>query len=97
VDGAGAKYEMFGFTTPMKRKPSVLFKQHCYISAEADDEDIPLIAGKIGARRMMWATDYPHADAHKDPVETVRSCIAPLSPEDQDWVLGRTAAELWWL
>ena len=95
MERADSKYEMFGFTTPMKHKPSQLFKEHCYISAEADDEDIPRIASKIGANRMMWATDYPHADAHKDPLKALRKYIAPLSPEDQDWVLGRTAVELW--
>jgi predicted TIM-barrel fold metal-dependent hydrolase len=43
----------------------------------------------------MWATDYPHADAHKDPLGAVRKCVASLSSEDQDWVLGRTAVEVW--
>jgi predicted TIM-barrel fold metal-dependent hydrolase len=95
MERADAKYQMFSFTTPMKQRPSRLFKEHCYISAEADDEDIALIAAKIGANRMMWATDYPHADAHPDPVASVRKCIARLSPEDQQWVLGRTAAEVW--
>lgn len=95
MERADSKYEMFGFTTAMKHKPSRLFKDHCYISAEADDEDIPRIAGRIGANRMMWATDYPHADAHKDPLGAVRKCIAPLSSEDQDWVLGRTAVKVW--
>jgi predicted TIM-barrel fold metal-dependent hydrolase len=95
MERADSKYEMFGFTTAMKHKPSRLFKEHCYISAEADDEDIPRIASRIGANRMMWATDYPHADAHKNPLAALRKCVAPLSSEDQDWVLGRTAVEVW--
>src|SRR5260370_3394900 len=95
MERADSKYEMFGFTTPMKHKPSQLFKEHCYISAEAGGEDDPRRARSIGANRMLWATDYPHADAHKDPLAALRKCVAPLSPEDQDWVLGRTAVELW--
>jgi predicted TIM-barrel fold metal-dependent hydrolase len=46
---------------------------------------------------MMWATDYPHIDAHKNPLTELRKHIGELSGEDQDWILGRTAAELYGL
>ncbi len=42
----------------------------------------------------MWATDYPHIDAHRDPVREPHKHIAGLSAQDQEWILGRRAAEL---
>jgi predicted TIM-barrel fold metal-dependent hydrolase len=44
---------------------------------------------------MLWASDYPHLDAHKDPVKELKEKIAPLSPRDQEWILGKSAAELY--
>ena len=56
---------------------------------------IPLVARTIGANRMMWATDYPHIDTHKNPLKELRKYIGELSAEEQDWILGRTAVELY--
>ena len=56
-----------------------------------------MVARTIGANRMMWATDYPHIDAHKNPLKELRKNIGSLSEEEQDWILGRTAAELYGL
>ena len=56
---------------------------------------IVLVAGVLGANRMMWATDYPHIDAHKDPVGELKRHIATLAPAEQEWILGKAAAELY--
>jgi len=53
------------------------------------------VAGLIGANRMVWASDYPHIDAHRDPVKELREKIAPLSPQQQEWILGKAAVELY--
>jgi predicted TIM-barrel fold metal-dependent hydrolase len=53
------------------------------------------MAGVIGAKRLLWATDYPHIDAYKNPVKELREHIAPMAPEDQEWILGKSAVELY--
>lgn len=95
MERADGKYEMFGFTTDLQRKPSELWRRNCWVSAEADEACIPEIARTIGAQRILWATDYPHIDAYKNPVKELREHIAALSPEDQDWILGKSAIELY--
>ena len=55
----------------------------------------PEVARRVGAEHMLWVTDYPHIDAHKDPLVELREHIAPLSPEEQEWILGKAAAELY--
>lgn len=95
MDRADGKFELFGFTTRMTRKPSETFRERCWISTDVDEASIPLVARTIGANRMMWATDYPHIDAHKNPLKELRKYIGELSAEEQDWILGRTAVELY--
>jgi predicted TIM-barrel fold metal-dependent hydrolase len=53
------------------------------------------VARILGSNRMMWATDYPHIDAHKDPVAELRRHIAELAHAEQEWILGKAAAELY--
>ena len=95
IERADGKYEMFGFTTGMKHKPSELLLRNCWISAEPDEACIPEMAGVVGAQRLLWATDYPHIDAYKNPVKELRHHIEAMSREDQEWILGKSAVELY--
>jgi predicted TIM-barrel fold metal-dependent hydrolase len=65
------------------------------VSSDVDEEAIPSVARLIGSNRMLWATDYPHIDAHKDPIPELREKIRSMPPEDQEWILGKAAAELY--
>jgi uncharacterized protein len=95
MDRADGKYELFAFTTRMPKKPSEIFRERCWISTDVDEASIPYVAGQIGANKMMWATDYPHLDAHKNPLRELHKNIGHMSEEDQQWILGRTAVELY--
>ncbi len=95
MERADGKYDMFGFTTGMKHKPSELLLRNCWISAEPDEACIPEMARVVGAKRLLWATDYPHIDAYKNPVKELREHIANMSPADQEWILGKSAIELY--
>jgi predicted TIM-barrel fold metal-dependent hydrolase len=95
VDRADGKFELFAFTTRMSKKPSQVLRERCWISTDVDEAGIAHVARTIGANHMMWATDYPHIDAHSDPVAELRKHIAELSAEDQAWILGKTAAQLY--
>jgi len=94
LERADGKYDLFGFMTEMKRKPSETFRRNCWISSDVDESEISHVASVIGANRMLWASDYPHMDAHEDPVKELKEKIAGLSPQDQEWILGKAAAEL---
>ena len=95
LDRADGKWEMFAFATRSRRRPSEVFRERCWISADVDESCIPLASRMIGAKRLMWATDYPHIDAHREPIRELREHIAELPPEDQEWILGKTAAQLY--
>jgi uncharacterized protein len=95
LDRADGKYELFGFTTGLTQSPGKLFRDRCWISVDVDESSIPIVARILGANRMMWATDYPHIDAHKDPVGELHRHIAELAPAEQEWILGKAAAELY--
>lgn len=95
MERADGKYELFGFTTGMRHKPSETFKRNCWVSSDVDEDSIPDVARRIGANRMMWATDYPHIDAHKNPLLELREHLGSLSDQDRDWILGRAACELY--
>jgi uncharacterized protein len=97
MNRADAKYERFAFTTQMTAKPSEIFRERCWISADVDETTIPYVAGLLGARRMLWGSDYPHIDAHQNPVGELRKHISGLSSEEQEWILGRAALELYGL
>jgi predicted TIM-barrel fold metal-dependent hydrolase len=51
-----------------------------------------------GARRAMWGTDWPMCLQHADygrTLSVVRDEMGFLSPEEREWVLGKTALQLW--
>ena len=52
----------------------------------------------FGPRRIMWGTDWPVclADTEYDkPLPSVRDEMAFITDEDMEWVLGKTALQLW--
>ena len=53
------RYEVLGFTTPMKEKPSFYFQRQAWIDMDPDDEIGAMTIGLLGADKVMWAYDYP--------------------------------------
>jgi predicted TIM-barrel fold metal-dependent hydrolase len=60
----------------------------------------PLIRSVVrafGARRCMWESDCPFQvvkDRYTDSLSLVRDRLGFLTPEDREWLLGRTAAQV---
>ena len=46
----------------LKTRPSELFQRNCWISFEPVEGSLKVLADYIGPNKIMWATDYPHAD-----------------------------------
>jgi hypothetical protein len=69
--------EMLGWSLdrPLERLPSEVFEQQCWIGCESEERSLGAVHESIGSR-MMWASDYPHFDAH-------------LAGENTPMILGR--------
>jgi predicted TIM-barrel fold metal-dependent hydrolase len=51
----------------------------------------------FGPRRLMWGTDFPFAigkEPYDDTISLIRDHLEFLSDEDKQWILGRTAGEV---
>ncbi|MFH1086944.1 MAG: amidohydrolase family protein [Chloroflexota bacterium] len=51
-----------------------------------------------GGRRIMWGTDWPvclHNTQYPQTLAVVRDAMPFIAPADREWVLGKTALQLW--
>ena len=48
MERAEEKYEVFSFATQIHKKPSDLFREHCWIAMETDETTIPEVVRKLG-------------------------------------------------
>jgi predicted TIM-barrel fold metal-dependent hydrolase len=68
----------------LKTRPSELFQRNCWISFEPVEGSLKVLADYIGPNKIMWATDYPHADGFfPGAPDMVRERINGTSPETQ--------------
>jgi predicted TIM-barrel fold metal-dependent hydrolase len=82
-----------GFCPHMKMKPSEYFRRQCFISYEADEQTLPLLAPLIGTDRIVWGSDYPHHDAEfPGVVLSLRRNLCGLGPAERQAILGANAA-----
>ena len=85
-----------GFCPDLRLAPSEYFARQCWISYEVDERTLPVLAPVIGARRIVWGSDYPHHDAtFPGAVDALRATMAPLPGEVQALILGANATELY--
>lgn len=91
------QYEVIGNLVPyLPHPPSFYWERQCSISFEPDEEQVPALLPWIGARKLVWATDYPHFDATFPGVtDELDKAIGGLPPEDQDRIVGLNAVELY--
>lgn len=81
-------------------KPSEYFRRQCWISFDPDEALLAFSANSplCGADRIVWASDYPHADAIFPGVtKELSTAIASLRPEQQADIAGRSALALYGL
>jgi predicted TIM-barrel fold metal-dependent hydrolase len=61
-------------------KPSEIFKRHVWVSP-FHEENVPALAEVIGADRVLFGSDYPHAEGLAEPRDFVES-LAGMSAAD---------------
>ena len=89
----------------MARYPRVYVKISHTWSLSAQDYPWADTHGRVadvyqsfGARRLMWGTDWPVCLSKTDyagPLKLVRDEMRFFEAEDLEWILGRTALQLW--
>ena len=85
-----------GYAPAMKLLPSEYFARQCFVSFEIDEPTLPALADFVGVDRIVWGSDYPHADStFPGAVAELRATIAPLPVADQEKILGRNATALY--
>jgi predicted TIM-barrel fold metal-dependent hydrolase len=78
--------------------PSEYFARQCWVSFEIDEATLPALVPFIGAERVVWGSDYPHADStFPGAVKELHETIAPLPEETRRRILGANAAALYGL
>jgi predicted TIM-barrel fold metal-dependent hydrolase len=85
------QFKVFG-SSDQRTLPSELFARQCVVSFDPDEAALPFTVERLGAERVLWASDYPHPDA-KIPgvVKELLDALAPLPREAQRIVAGGSA------
>ena len=73
--------------------PREYFARQCVISSDPEDTLAAFVLATVGADHVMWASDFPHPDAHfPDAVDVFTAGLADTSPADVQTVLWETPA-----
>lgn len=59
---------------------------------------VKMVYESFGGKRLMWGTDWPvclNKARYEQTLSLVRDEMNFFSPEDKDWILGKTALKLW--
>jgi predicted TIM-barrel fold metal-dependent hydrolase len=79
----------------LKHRPSYYWHNNCYGTFQNDLLGLKLLE-YIGVDRIMWATDYPHAESSFGYTwSSMKSIVDATSPDDARKILGGTALELY--
>jgi predicted TIM-barrel fold metal-dependent hydrolase len=72
-------------------RPSEYFARQCAISSDPEDVLAPFVISRIGADRVVWASDFPHPDAaYPDAVEEFTEKTEGVADADLRAVLWDT-------
>ena len=65
IDRLDEHFEVMGHHTPwLKRKPSEIFTEQCFVSMEADElSGLKWMVDKGFGHCILWGSDYPHFDS----------------------------------
>ena len=91
------KYEVNGFTTPMKMSPSEYFQRHTWVAMQPGESLAQFSIETLGEDKFFWAYDYPHSDSVTEPISKLKDTLAPLPESTQRKVAGENAIALYGL
>ncbi len=97
LDRMEEKFNVNGFTTGMKLRPTEYFHRHCWISMDPDERLVKYRIELLGADKFLWAFDYPHSNSVLHTVKELKENLAPLSKDVKRKVFGENAIKLYGL
>jgi uncharacterized protein len=78
--------------------PSEYFARQCWVSFEIDEATLPALVPFIGDDRVVWGSDYPHADStFPGALKELLDTVAPLPADSRRRILGDNAVALYGL
>jgi predicted TIM-barrel fold metal-dependent hydrolase len=81
----------------LSMRPSEYWRRNCYAGTFMLPAEIA-VRDQIGVDRMMWGSDYPHAEGTAPwTLEALRACYAGLTVEETTAIVGETAARVYGL
>ncbi len=97
LDRMEEKFDVNGFTTPMKMRPREYFQRQCWLAMEPEEKLAKFSIEVLGADKFLWAYDFPHSDSVVNPVKELKENLGPLSQDDRNKVYGENAINLYHL
>ena len=87
-----------GYAPELRLTPSEYFARQCWVSFEGDERTLPVLAPFVGEDRIVWGSDYPHADStFPGAAAALRASVASLDAGVRAQILGANAAALYGL
>jgi predicted TIM-barrel fold metal-dependent hydrolase len=83
-----------GEDAPLRMLPSEYFRRQCFISVDADEDQVASVIQTLGDEVLVFSTDYPHPDSHF-PEATTRFLDLPIPPESRGRILWDNCARLY--
>ncbi len=92
-----AHWETWNALLPAVRmKPSQYFRRQCVVSTDPEEEGIAAIVAQGGDENIVWASDYPHPDAHfPGAVTQTLERMRDVPPASRQKVLATNAARFY--
>jgi predicted TIM-barrel fold metal-dependent hydrolase len=78
----------------LSESPKAYFQRQCYITAEVEEEMLPAVIQSVGDRSILFASDYPHADAIFPGAVQMLATRTDLSEQNKTRILGENACHL---
>jgi predicted TIM-barrel fold metal-dependent hydrolase len=80
----------------VRLKPSEYFRRQCVISTDPEEEMVEAVVNCVGDECVVWASDYPHPDAHF-PGAVIKSLgsMRRLSAAAREKIFAANAARLY--
>jgi predicted TIM-barrel fold metal-dependent hydrolase len=94
LDHAGGILErrVDAFGVRLEQLPSDIFKERVYVSP-FPEEDVVGLADLIGADRVLFGSDWPHAEGNVEPIDYL-ACLNKLAGEDVRKIMRDNALSL---
>jgi predicted TIM-barrel fold metal-dependent hydrolase len=82
----------------VRMKPSEYFRRQCWISTDPEEESIAPVVSEVGDDFVVWASDYPHPDAHfPGAVTKTLDSLAGIAAGSREKIFATNAARLYGL